>query len=199
MSLFGNETEEILPYDLSATYTPWALGDFDSEQIFRQLLDETPWLSQKITVFGKTYDEPRRVSWHGDSDAYYSYSGITMQLNPWMPLLQDLREICEARANHSFNSVLVNLYRNGQDKNGWHSDNEPELGAEPVIASLSLGVSRRFKFRHRETKEVVERTLENGSLVVMSGLSQKCWEHEVPRQAAVTEPRINLTFRSVLP
>jgi alkylated DNA repair dioxygenase AlkB len=199
MSLFGNETEQLLPYDLGATYVPWVLGDLDSDAIFTQLLNESPWLSQKITVFGKTYDEPRRVAWHGDIDAHYSYSGITMKLNPWTPLLQQLREICEQHAEHSFNSVLVNLYRNGQDKNGWHSDNEPELGTEPTIASLSLGASRRFKFRHRETKEVVERALENGSLVVMSGLSQKNWEHEIPRQAAVTEPRINLTFRYVHP
>ena len=197
MSLFGNETEQLLPYDLGATYLPWVLGNLDSEAVFAQLMNESPWLSQKITVFGKTYDEPRRVAWHGDPNAHYSYSGITMKLNPWTPLLQQLREICEHHAQHSFNSVLVNLYRNGQDKNGWHSDNEPELGSEPVIASLSLGASRRFKFRHRETREVVERTLENGSLVVMSGLSQKNWEHEIPRQAAVIEPRINLTFREI--
>lgn len=197
MSLFGNENQELLPYDIGATYMPWVLGNRDSGAIFQQLLTETPWLQQKITLFGKTHNEPRQVSWHGDPGASYSYSGITMVINPWTVLLQQLREICEEEAACTFNSVLVNLYRNGQDKNGWHSDNEPELGSEPVIASLSLGASRRFKFRHRETKDAVEKELVNGSLVIMRGLSQKNWEHEVPRQAKVTEPRINLTFRTI--
>jgi alkylated DNA repair dioxygenase AlkB len=93
--------------------------------------------------------------------------------------------------------VLLNLYRDGNDKMGWHADNEPELGSEPVIASLSLGVTRKFRFRHRTTKEIVECELPTGSLVVMSGLSQKCWVHEVPRQKRVTNSRINLTFRKI--
>ena len=115
----------------------------------------------------------------------------------WIPEVQELREIAECHAGVGFNSVLINLYRNGNDKVSWHRDNEPELGPSPTIASLSLGAIRRFKFRHLDSKEVVSVDLAPGSLVVMSGLSQTCWEHEVPRQAAVTEPRINLTFRQV--
>jgi alkylated DNA repair dioxygenase AlkB len=120
-----------------------------------------------------------------------------MNINPWTPQLQLLKTICEEKAGRSFNSLLLNLYRNGEDKVSWHSDDEPELGSEPCIASLSFGAVRRFKFRHRDSKEVVDCSLTPGSLVVMSGLSQSKWEHEVPKELRVKEPRINLTFRSV--
>jgi len=120
-----------------------------------------------------------------------------MDINPWTPLLEKLKSICEEKSGASFNSLLLNLYRNGEDKVSWHADDEPELESEPCIASLSLGATRRFKFRHRDTKEIVERELPSGSLVVMSGLSQSEWEHEIPKQKTVKGPRINLTFRSV--
>lgn len=198
MSLFGYENEELLPYDLSAIYKEWVLGDLDSVDVFKQLTKETPWQSHQIKMFNKTYAQPRLVAWHGEKNASYSYSGLDMVMNPWTPLLVKLREICEAESGASFNSVLLNLYRDGNDKVAWHSDDEPELGFEPTIASISLGMPRRFKFRHRETKVVVEKELASGSLVIMSGLAQKCWEHEIPRQVRVKEPRINLTFRKVL-
>jgi alkylated DNA repair dioxygenase AlkB len=197
MSLFAMNGHELLPTDGSAKLYDWVLGDSNPSQVMQELLTSVPWSSQTITMFGKQYVEPRRTAWFGDDGASYTYSGITMAPLAWTPLLTSLRKICEEHSGGSFNSVLLNLYRDGNDKMGWHADDEPELGVEPVIASLSLGVTRRFRFRHRSTKEIVECELATGSLVVMSGLSQKYWVHEVPRQKRITEPRINLTFRKI--
>jgi alkylated DNA repair dioxygenase AlkB len=188
---------ELLPTDGSAKMYDWVLGDSDSTLVMQELVTTVPWSSQTITMFGKQHVEPRRTAWFGDDGASYTYSGITMSPLTWTPLLTSLRKICEEHSGASFNSVLLNLYRDGNDKMGWHADDEPELGVEPIIASLSLGVTRRFRFRHRTTKEIVECELPTGSLVVMSGLSQKCWVHEVPQQKRITTPRINLTFRKI--
>ncbi|MDA3025784.1 MAG: alpha-ketoglutarate-dependent dioxygenase AlkB, partial [Actinomycetota bacterium] len=195
MSLFEEQSRELLPYDGSAVLHEWVLGDRSWTSIMTTLTEAIPWESHTIRMFGKEYPQPRLVAWFGDPHSEYSYSGLAMTVRPWIPVVQDLREIAERHAGVRFNSVLLNLYRNGDDKVSWHRDNEPELGATPTIASMSLGAVRRFKFRHLDSKEVVSVDLAPGSLVVMSGLSQTCWEHEVPRQAAVSDSRINLTFR----
>ncbi|MFN5651074.1 MAG: alpha-ketoglutarate-dependent dioxygenase AlkB family protein [Actinomycetes bacterium] len=197
MSLFESGPQELLPYDGSAVLHEWVLGDASWESLMADLVEVVPWESHTIKMFGKEYPQPRLVAWFGDPGSDYSYSGLKMNVRPWIPTVSMLREAAERIAGVRFNSVLVNLYRDGNDKVSWHRDNEPELGEEPVIASISLGAPRRFKFRHLLTREVVETTLTPGSMVVMSGLSQSCWEHEIPRQAAVSEPRINLTFRQV--
>ena len=197
MSLFESGPQELLPYDGSAVLHEWVLGDASWESLMADLVEVVPWESHTIKMFGKEYPQPRLVAWFGDPGSDYSYSGLKMNVRPWIPTVSMLREAAERIACVRFNSVLVNLYRDGNDKVSWHRDNEPELGEEPVIASISLGAPRRFKFRHLLTREVVETTLTPGSMVVMSGLSQSCWEHEIPRQAAVSEPRINLTFRQV--
>lgn len=199
MSLFEEQSRELLPYDGSAVLHEWVLGDRSWTSIMATLTETVPWESHTIRMFGKEYPQPRLVAWFGDPHSEYSYSGLAMTVRPWIPVVQDLREIAERYAGVAFNSVLINLYRNGDDKVSWHRDNEPELGSTPTIASMSLGSVRRFKFRHLDSKEVVSVDLAPGSLVVMSGLSQTCWEHEVPRQAAVSDPRINLTFRQVRP
>ena len=197
MSLFESGPQELLPYDGRAVLHEWVLGDASWESLMADLVEVVPWESHTIKMFGKEYPQPRLVAWFGDPGSDYSYSGLKMNVRPWIPTVSMLREAAERIAGVRFNSVLVNLYRDGNDKVSWHRDNEPELGEEPVIASISLGAPRRFKFRHLLTREVVETTLTPGSMVVMSGLSQSCWEHEIPRQAAVSEPRINLTFRQV--
>lgn len=197
MSLFESGPQELLPYDGSAVLHEWVLGDASWESLMADLVEVVPWESHTIKMFGREYPQPRLVAWFGDPGSDYSYSGLKMNVRPWIPTVSMLREAAERIAGVRFNSVLVNLYRDGNDKVSWHRDNEPELGEEPVIASISLGAPRRFKFRHLLTREVVETTLTPGSMVVMSGLSQSCWEHEIPRQAAVSEPRINLTFRQV--
>lgn len=197
--MFEEQSRELLPYDGSAVLHEWVLGDRSWTSIMATLTETVPWESHTIRMFGKEYPQPRLVAWFGDPHSEYSYSGLAMTVRPWIPVVQDLREIAERYAGVAFNSVLINLYRNGDDKVSWHRDNEPELGSTPTIASMSLGSVRRFKFRHLDSKEVVSVDLAPGSLVVMSGLSQTCWEHEVPRQAAVSDPRINLTFRQVRP
>lgn len=197
MSLFDEGPTELLPYDGSALLYSWVLGDQSWTTIMNDLLEVVPWESHTIRMFGKEHAQPRLVAWFGDPGSEYSYSGLKMNVRPWIASVLRLKLIAESYAGIIFNSVLINLYRNGDDKVSWHSDNEPELGHTPTIASISLGATRRFKFRHLTTKEVVEASLSSGSLVVMSGLSQSCWEHEIPRQASVKEPRINLTFRQV--
>lgn len=189
------EPRELLPYDASASYWPFVLGSRSPDAVMRRLLDEVDWEQRSIVLFGREVRQPRLDSWYGD--VAYTYSGVTTTPRSWTPLLVELREICEERARSSFNSVLVNLYRDGSDSMGLHADDEPELGPQPVIASLSLGATRRFRFRHRTTRDVVQIDLPSGSLVVMSGNCQSCWMHEVPKQKTVTEARINLTFRTV--
>ena len=198
MRLFGDEAPtELLPYDGSSLYWPWALGDLSSTDVMQRLLDETDWEQRSIVMFGREVPQPRLNSWYGDVS--YSYSGIAMVPRPWTPLLTSLRERCEELTGARYNSVLVNLYRDGDDSMGWHADDERELGPEPAIASLSLGALRKFRLRHRETREIVEVEPESGSLIFMSGLSQACWMHEVPKTKRATDARINLTFRWIHP
>ena len=198
MSLF-EEPRELLPYDGSALLYDWVLGDQSWTHYMSELGDQVRWGVPTIRMFGKEYLQPREVAWYGDPGCEYTYSGSKMELLEWIPPVLELKAIAEEKAGVVFNSVLINRYRDGNDKVSWHSDDEPELGSQPTIASISLGATRRFKFRHLEDRTVVEAELTSGSLVVMSGLSQKCWEHEIPRQTAVKEPRINLTFRTVIP
>lgn len=198
MTLFdSSETRELLPFDGSAVYRPRFLDPETSDEHLTGLLDEVPWEARSIVLFGRRVPQPRLACWYGDES--YSYSGITLEPRPFSPRLSALRLLVEEATHHSFNSVLMNLYRDGNDSMGWHADDEPELGSEPVIASLSLGCIRKFRFRHRETKETIDVELEPGSLVIMSGLSQACWVHDVPKSKRVTAPRINLTFRRVFP
>lgn len=199
MSLFGEESPELLPHDGSAVLHPWVLGDRTWEPIMQMLVMETQWEQRNIVVFGREHPQPRLTAWHGDPGCEYTYSNLRMNLIPWTETLAVLRDISSAVAGHTFNSVLLNLYRDGNDAMGWHRDNEAELGDEPVIASLSFGEPRRFRMRHRATRETVDVVLGPGSLLVMSGSSQTHWEHAVPRQKRVTAPRLNLTFRRVAP
>lgn len=177
---------------------------FDSDAIcgenslFARVHNEIPWEEHRLTMFGRSVAEPRRSSWHGDPGFTYTYSGRPRRPHPWTPTLQVIRKECETLAGTAFNGVLANLYRDGRDHMGWHSDDESVLGPEPVIASVSLGAERRMDFRRRSTGEVVDVVLPHGSVLIMSGASQQDWVHRIPRQARVTAPRINLTFRRLL-
>jgi alkylated DNA repair dioxygenase AlkB len=192
----GGAPSELLPYDLSVVVYRSAISV--AAELTEALLEGLPWQSQQIMMFGKLVDEPRLSSWHGDSGTAYSYSGITLQPKAWTAELMEIKQICEDLSGARFNSVLANLYRNGRDSMGWHSDDEPELGPEPVIASVSLGATRRFDLRHRITKETVQVHLGSGDLLVMSQASQRSWMHQIAKTSKVTEPRINLTFRQIL-
>jgi len=160
-----------------------------------------PWRQEDLVLFGRRYRQPRLLTWHGDPEARYRYSGVMHDPLPWTPLLTDLRRMVEAWTGHPFNSVLVNRYRDGQDAMGAHSDDEPELGPAPVIASLSLGAARPFVFhsRHTPRRPAHRLILPSGSLLVMAGTTQRWWKHSLPRTRQPVGERINLTFRLVQP
>lgn len=196
MSLFAETTpRELLPYDGSAVFHEWVLGNSSHSDVLTRLVDRLEWEQRHLVMFGKEVAEPRLSAWYGDES--YTYSGVTLRPRPMTPELEELKSVCETGSGARFNSVLVNLYRNGDDSMGWHADDEPELGPSPVIASLSLGATRRFRFRHRRTREIVEHDLTGGSLLVMSGACQSAWMHAVPKQRRITEARVNLTFRFI--
>ncbi len=189
---------ELLPFDGSAVLHEQFLDPDFAVRAFDELLRTNAWEEHDIVVFGQRHREPRLSTWHADGGKEYEYSGLLRTPLPLTPLLNDIRSRCESVSGASFNSVLVNLYRDGNDGVGWHADNEAVNGREPTIASVSLGATRRFDLRHRESKETVKVDLHSGSLLVMSGLSQHCWVHQVAKTKQVVGPRINLTFRWVL-
>ncbi len=192
------EGGEVLPFDGSAVLHPSFLAPDEADTVLARLREEEPWKIHTITMFGRAVPEPRLSVWHGDETAAYTYSGSPRPPVPWTPLLADLRDRCGRVAGTTFNGVLANLYRDGADSMGWHADDEPVLGPEPVIASVSLGAERRFDLRHRSTGERVSVLLPHGSLLVMSGRSQACWMHRIARTTRVSSARINLTFRRLL-
>lgn len=164
-----------------------------------ELLQFTPWRDDQITIFGKTHPVPRRTALFGDPGASYSYSRIQMDPIPWTPLLEELRDRVASAAASRFNAVLINLYRDGSDSNGWHADDEPELGPEPTIASISLGGTRVMQFKRRDNGQRFELDLRDASLLVMRGDAQRDWLHCIPKRRGVTTARVNLTFRFVAP
>jgi alkylated DNA repair dioxygenase AlkB len=164
------------------------------------LLHEVPWEVHRIRMFGRELASPRLSCWVGDADAAYRYSGSLFQPRPWTPALAAVRERLQRELAQPFNSVLANRYRTGADAMGWHSDDEPELGAQPLIASISLGARRRFLLKHRHyTAPRLSLELEPGSLLLMGGDMQRHWKHALPRTARPVGERINLTFRRVWP
>ncbi len=167
---------------------------------FDEMRAELPWRQEHIKLFGKEMAQPRLSAWVGDPDAVYVYSGLVNRPQPWTATMAELRQRLDQQLGHSFNSVLANLYRDHRDSMGWHADNEPELGPTPIIASLSLGATRRFALRHKHRRDLRRQyLLESGSLLIMSGTLQQFWKHSVPKERATSGARINLTFRHVIP
>lgn len=191
---FG-ETKELLPGDGSALLFTDFLDRDAADGFFNELSCSIPWESTAIPMFGRDVIEPRLSAWIADDGVSYRYSGRNRTVHPWNETLALLRARVEEVSGATFNGVLVNLYRNGNDHMGWHADDERSLGSDPIIASVSLGASRRFDFRHRETNETVTTLLTHGSLLVMSGAVQSRWKHRIPKTAKISAPRINLTFR----
>lgn len=170
-----------------------------ADRLFAQLHKEILWQQDPITVFGKTYMQPRLTALYANNNKPYSYSGITMHPHTFTAPLKEIQQKIEAVTKARFTTVLLNLYRDGNDSNGWHADNEKELGLNPVIASVSFGVPRYFQLKHRSIKE--ERfkfLLEHGSLLLMEGKMQHHWLHQIAKTKQVVEPRINLTFRKII-
>jgi alkylated DNA repair dioxygenase AlkB len=164
-------------------------------EILARLVDDTPWRADTVVVYGKRYLQPRLTAWYGE--ASYTYSGLTLQPLPLTPLLEQLRTAVEQTTGRRYNSVLLNYYRDGADSMGMHSDDEPELGPEPVIASLSYGATRTFILRHKRSKRTVKLDLTDGSLLLMAGTLQAHWQHGINKTAKLVGPRLNLTFRFV--
>lgn len=179
-------------------YWPHWVADDVAHRWLQVLLTETPWTQPQIKLYGRQFVVPRRVAWYGDANAHYRYSGLIHEPLPWTPLLTEIRERVEAQLAQRLNGVLLNLYRDGQDAMGWHSDDEPELGPEPLVVSLNLGATRRFDFRRKGTTRI-EHSLElkHGSMLVMRGPTQHYWQHQIARTRKVSEPRLNLTFRQL--
>lgn len=164
----------------------------------QQLLAQTPWTQPQVFLHGRLYPVPRLVAWYGDAEASYRYSGLVHQPLPWTPLLAEIRARVEAVAGQPLNGVLLNYYRDGRDSMGWHSDDEPELGPEPLLASLNLGGSRRFDLRRKGHSRIEHSLqLEHGTLLVMRGATQHHWQHQVAKTAQPVAPRLNLTFRLI--
>jgi len=185
--------------DATIKYYPNFLNKKETDLYLEQLTKETPWRNDPITVFGKTYPQPRMTSLHGHTTDSYGYSGIVMQPNPMRKPLLDIEQKLQAFTKETFTTVLLNLYRDGQDSNGWHADNEKELGVNPVIASVSLGASRYFHLKHNSDKsQRLKLELTHGSLLLMEGATQHFWKHQIAKTAKKVGPRINLTFRKVL-
>jgi len=170
----------------------------ESDRLFEELYSDTQWQQDTIQIFGKHIPLPRLTAWYGDKGKSYIYSGIEQHPAPWTPTLSFIKEEIEKIAEVRFNSVLLNLYRNGRDSVAWHSDDEPELGQNPIIGSVSFGSTRRFSFKHKQIKErKVAIDLSHGSFLLMQDETQHYWRHQIAKTTKDVSPRINLTFRII--
>lgn len=194
----NNTAISLLPHDGEAIYYPSDLLPLTNPSWLDILTDSIAWSNDTVKMFGKTLTLNRKSAWYGDSGAAYSYSGIRRQPLQWTEELLMIKKSCEEVSNASFNSVLCNYYHDGNDGMGWHSDDERELGKEPIIVSVSFGAERIFAFKHRNSKERINIRLEHGSMLIMRGQTQHSWQHALPKSIIVHEPRINLTFRNIL-
>ena len=181
-------------------YRPGFLCPADADELLAALLADVPWQRPVVQIFGRTFRSPRLAAWYGDTGAFYRYSGLVNEPLPWLPSLAILRGRIEHRFGQPFNSVLLNLYRDGADSMGWHRDRERELGENPTIASISLGGIRRFVLQHSRQTDMTRLELrpEHGSLLLMRGATQHFWRHCVPKTQKVVAPRVNLTFRRIV-
>ena len=186
-----------LPTEL-LEYKPSLFSVTESADLFKRLTDTIAWKQETLMMYGKKVLTPRFTAWYGDEHVSYKYSGVTFYTLPWTAELLTIKSKIEPLCGEIFNSVLLNLYRNGNDSMGWHSDDEPELGKDPIIGSVNFGQERRFDLRlkkdHQQKHHIV---LENGSLLVMKGNLQHHWQHQVAKSAKPMQPRINLTFRKI--
>lgn len=195
--LCAKEIELHLP-DSDIIYYPNFLTTIEADHYLKALKETTPWQQDDITVFGKTYPQPRLTALFGENRKPYSYSNITMHPHALTAELLELRNKLQREIGIHFTSCLLNLYRNGKDSNGWHADDEKALGKNPAIASISLGQERYFHLKHKFKKDLKQKLLlEHGSLLLMKGETQHCWYHQIPKTARPIQERINITFRVI--
>lgn len=200
--LFGTSTLQTLAIPgADIQWMPALFNQAEAAALFAALSTSIAWRQEEILIFGKRVPQPRLTAWHGDADAYYQYSGLPLTPLPWTEVLLQIRRRVEEATHARYNSVLLNLYRDGNDSMGWHSDDEPELGDEPVIASLSFGQTRVFQIKpkKRDGGKIARIELSSGSLLVMRGQTQRNFVHAVPKSSRVHAARINLTFRMIAP
>jgi alkylated DNA repair dioxygenase AlkB len=169
------------------------------DQMLRKLIDDTKWRQEKVRIYGKVYQQPRLIAWYGDPGKGYQYSGISLTPLPWTDLLREIKRRIEDCTDSTFNSVFLNFYRDQNDSMGFHSDDERELGAEPVIGSLTFGATRTFVLKHKHDSDLppVKLALEAGSVLLMKGKTQRFWKHGILKQRERCGPRVNLTFRTI--
>jgi len=199
-SLFTEDTTLFDLPDAELHYRPQFFPKPTADRLLQELMEKIEWTQNKIRFYGKESLVPRLEAWYGDHGKSYAYSGIQMNPKPWTKELVEIKEAIEKEASVPFNSVLINYYRDGKDRVAWHSDDEKELGQNPIIGSVSLGAERKFKLRHKKYKEnglKTEVMLQHGSFLLMKGPTQHHWMHEIPRTAKPIGPRINLTFRII--
>jgi len=198
-NLFHQEPIHLNLPDTEFIYYPNFFSKEKADLFLETLLKETPWQHDEITIFGKKILQPRLTALYGNEGKSYGYSNIVMQPHPFNTTLTFIKEEIENTINEHFTTVLLNLYRNEKDSNGWHADNEKELGRDPIIASLSLGEERIFQIKHNTNKEAKQSlTLQHGSLLVMKNGSQIHYKHQIPKASKPKNPRINLTFRKII-
>lgn len=200
MDLFNTEIDclkNLLPYHGLVNYYGKILTSLESNNYFDNLLNTIEWKNDQSIIYGKLIVTKRKVAWYGDTDFEYSYSNTIKRALPWTKDLLDLKAIIEEKTNEKFNSCLLNLYHDGNEGMGWHSDAEKELKKNGAIGSLSFGAERKFIFKHKETNESISVILENGSLLVMKDTTQSNWQHRLPPTKRIIRPRINLTFRTI--
>lgn len=195
-----NSTGEVVCMpDAKVTFYKNFFDSQRSDEIFQILLNEINWRQDSMKLYGKEIDLPRKTAWYGDQDKSYTFSGIHLNPEPWTLTLLQVKRYIEEVSEVQFNSVLLNLYRHGNDGISWHTDAEPELGENPVIGSVSFGGARRFMFRHRHEQDLkAEVELTHGSFLLMAGETQHFWQHQIPKTSRKVEPRINLTFRIII-
>lgn len=201
MNLFritSNSKENLLPFDGIVTYHGRIFNQKESHYYFEKLMNNIAWEQEHVFMFGKSLTIARKVAWYGDKAYQYTYSKTSKHALIWTKELAELKAIVEKTTGDSFNSCLLNLYHNGNEGMGWHSDNENTIVNNSTIASLSFGAERKFSFKHKEKLEKREIILENGSLLSMKNETQKFWLHQLPKSKKVTQPRINLTFRKMV-
>ncbi|MEI1280167.1 alpha-ketoglutarate-dependent dioxygenase AlkB [Leptospira venezuelensis] len=198
MELFESEKlRNQLPKDGVVTYYGTILAGNSADSFLKILLEDIPWKNDEAIIFGKHIVTKRKVAWYGDSNYEYTYSNTTKKALAWTKELSVLKSLTEEITGTKFNSCLLNLYNNGEEGMAWHSDDEKALGKNSTIASLSFGAERKFYFKHKSTKEKISLILEHGSLLVMKG-AQESWHHSLPKTKSIKQPRVNLTFRTML-
>lgn len=178
-------------------YFPSFLDREKANTLFETFKRDIAWKQESMNMYGKQVSFPRLTAWYGDNDKPYSFSGLTLNPHPWTSELLEIKNLIEPKCEVNFNSVLLNMYRDGNDSISWHTDAEKELGQNPVIASVNFGSERKFQLRHNDTRETIEIVLKHGSLLIMSGELQHYWKHQVPKQKNVSTIRVNLTFRVI--